>query len=184
MRRFDIDNQNLTLPSGRVVTSNCLFEIEDTKDPTSPMTKLIFQLASSVGRLEPDDVETSLMAALLLFYPGKTREIPNFTITIPKIRFSQIFSKIIKFQNCNNFPFSDRPGLEKSAIIERAQDEMLSALKHYVSDTFPGETIRWPKLLMKLTDIRATGARLYEYLSKKENTIYLAELFGDSHVSR
>lgn len=35
------------------------------------MTKLIYQLAASVGRLEPDDVETSMMAALLLFYRGR-----------------------------------------------------------------------------------------------------------------
>ncbi|CAL8295571.1 unnamed protein product [Merluccius merluccius] len=53
---------------------------------------------------------------------------------------------------------SDRPGLSSVERIERCQEEFLLAFEHYINYRKHGLTHFWPKLLMKVTDLRMIGA--------------------------
>ncbi|XP_078465378.1 thyroid hormone receptor beta-A-like [Lampetra planeri] len=53
---------------------------------------------------------------------------------------------------------SDRPGLRSAARIERIQESFLLALEHYVASRLHTQRFFWPKLLMKITDLRTIGA--------------------------
>nr|XP_049606390.1 thyroid hormone receptor beta isoform X2 [Syngnathus scovelli] len=53
---------------------------------------------------------------------------------------------------------SDRPGLRSVKRIERCQEEFLLALEHYINYRKHKVAHLWPKLLMKVTDLRTIGA--------------------------
>ncbi|XP_078737784.1 thyroid hormone receptor beta-like isoform X1 [Lampetra fluviatilis] len=53
---------------------------------------------------------------------------------------------------------SDRPGLTCVDAVERAQEEHLLALEHYINQRHHAMPFFWPKLLMKVTDLRTIGA--------------------------
>ncbi|KAM7372790.1 hypothetical protein PAMP_007687 [Pampus punctatissimus] len=53
---------------------------------------------------------------------------------------------------------SDRPGLSSVERIERCQEEFLMAFEHYVNYRKHKVAHFWPKLLMKVTDLRMIGA--------------------------
>lgn len=63
--------------------------------------------------------------------------------------------------NNNNaavFLSSDRPGLSSVERIERCQEEFLLAFEHYINYRKHKVAHFWPKLLMKVTDLRMIGA--------------------------
>uniref|UniRef100_A0A1A8Q947 Thyroid hormone receptor beta n=3 Tax=Nothobranchius TaxID=28779 RepID=A0A1A8Q947_9TELE len=53
---------------------------------------------------------------------------------------------------------SDRPGLTSVDRIERCQEEFLLAFEHYINYRKHKVAHFWPKLLMKVTDLRMIGA--------------------------
>ncbi|KAM9838356.1 thyroid hormone receptor beta isoform 1-T1 [Aulostomus maculatus] len=53
---------------------------------------------------------------------------------------------------------SDRPGLSSVDRIERCQEEFLLAFEHYINYRKHKVAHFWPKLLMKVTDLRMIGA--------------------------
>ncbi|XP_057684116.1 thyroid hormone receptor beta isoform X1 [Corythoichthys intestinalis] len=53
---------------------------------------------------------------------------------------------------------SDRPGLSSVDQIERCQEEFLLAFEHYINYRKHKVAHFWPKLLMKVTDLRMIGA--------------------------
>uniref|UniRef100_A0A3B4ANH7 Thyroid hormone receptor beta n=1 Tax=Periophthalmus magnuspinnatus TaxID=409849 RepID=A0A3B4ANH7_9GOBI len=53
---------------------------------------------------------------------------------------------------------SDRPGLSSIDRIERCQEEFLLAFEHYINYRKHKLAHFWPKLLMKVTDLRMIGA--------------------------
>ncbi|XP_038580230.1 thyroid hormone receptor beta isoform X4 [Micropterus salmoides] len=53
---------------------------------------------------------------------------------------------------------SDRPGLSSVEKIERCQEEFLLAFEHYINYRKHKVAHFWPKLLMKVTDLRMIGA--------------------------
>ncbi|XP_061822810.1 thyroid hormone receptor beta isoform X2 [Nerophis lumbriciformis] len=53
---------------------------------------------------------------------------------------------------------SDRPGLSNVQQIERCQEEFLLAFEHYINHRKHKVAYFWPKLLMKVTDLRMIGA--------------------------
>ncbi|XP_043993606.1 thyroid hormone receptor beta isoform X4 [Gambusia affinis] len=53
---------------------------------------------------------------------------------------------------------SDRPGLTSVERIERCQEEFLLAFEHYINYRKHKVAHFWPKLLMKVTDLRMIGA--------------------------
>uniref|UniRef100_A0A8C1LYA7 Thyroid hormone receptor beta n=1 Tax=Cyprinus carpio TaxID=7962 RepID=A0A8C1LYA7_CYPCA len=53
---------------------------------------------------------------------------------------------------------SDRPGLTSVERIERCQEEFLLAFEHYINYRKHKVSHFWPKLLMKVTDLRMIGA--------------------------
>lgn len=57
-----------------------------------------------------------------------------------------------------SFLLSDRPGLACVERIEKYQDSFLLAFEHYINYRKHHVTHFWPKLLMKVTDLRMIGA--------------------------
>ncbi|XP_068616183.1 thyroid hormone receptor beta-like [Brachionichthys hirsutus] len=53
---------------------------------------------------------------------------------------------------------SDRPGLSSVERIERCQEDFLLAFEHYINSRKHQLPHFWPKLLMKVTDLRMIGA--------------------------
>ncbi|XP_028674000.1 thyroid hormone receptor beta isoform X2 [Erpetoichthys calabaricus] len=53
---------------------------------------------------------------------------------------------------------SDRPGLSSVERIEKCQEEFLLAFEHYINYRKHNVSHFWPKLLMKVTDLRMIGA--------------------------
>ncbi|RVE66741.1 hypothetical protein OJAV_G00110160 [Oryzias javanicus] len=53
---------------------------------------------------------------------------------------------------------SDRPGLSNVERIERCQEDFLLAFEHYINHRKHKVAHFWPKLLMKVTDLRMIGA--------------------------
>ncbi|MBN3298654.1 THB protein, partial [Amia calva] len=53
---------------------------------------------------------------------------------------------------------SDRPGLTSVERIEKCQEEFLLAFEHYINYRKHNVSHFWPKLLMKVTDLRMIGA--------------------------
>ncbi|XP_061702193.1 thyroid hormone receptor beta [Syngnathoides biaculeatus] len=53
---------------------------------------------------------------------------------------------------------SDRPGLSSVEGIDHCQEELLLALEHYINYRKHKPAHFWPKLLMKVTDLRMIGA--------------------------
>uniref|UniRef100_A0A3B3DDE4 Thyroid hormone receptor beta n=2 Tax=Oryzias melastigma TaxID=30732 RepID=A0A3B3DDE4_ORYME len=53
---------------------------------------------------------------------------------------------------------SDRPGLSSVERIEQCQEEFLLAFEHYINHRKHKLAHFWPKLLMKVTDLRMIGA--------------------------
>lgn len=53
---------------------------------------------------------------------------------------------------------SDRSGLSSVERIERCQEEFLLAFEHYINYRKHKVAHFWPKLLMKVTDLRMIGA--------------------------
>lgn len=58
----------------------------------------------------------------------------------------------------NVVPPADRPGLTSVERIERCQEEFLLAFEHYINYRKHKVAHFWPKLLMKVTDLRMIGA--------------------------
>lgn len=58
----------------------------------------------------------------------------------------------------NVFLWSDRSGLSSVERIERCQEEFLLAFEHYINYRKHKVAHFWPKLLMKVTDLRMIGA--------------------------
>lgn len=58
----------------------------------------------------------------------------------------------------NVFLLSDRSGLSSVERIERCQEEFLLAFEHYINYRKHKVAHFWPKLLMKVTDLRMIGA--------------------------
>ena len=54
---------------------------------------------------------------------------------------------------------TDRSGLEDSEKVERLQEPILEALKHYVRKRRPGSPHSFAKMLMKLTDLRSISVK-------------------------
>ena len=54
---------------------------------------------------------------------------------------------------------TDRSGLEDSEKVERLQEPILEALKHYVRKRRPQSPHSFAKMLMKLTDLRSISVK-------------------------
>ena len=64
------------------------------------------------------------------------------------------------------FTFKDRSGLEDAEKVERLQEPILEALKHYVRKRRPGSPHSFAKMLMKLTDLRSISVKGGFFLSR------------------
>lgn len=80
---------------------------------------------------------------------------------------------------------ADKSGLRNRMAVERIQDVVLSAFKRYVSETHPGDFVRWAKLLMLAAELRAIGGHQADKVlfARPEHSALVLEMFGYSSIS-
>uniref|UniRef100_A0A3Q2QJG9 Retinoic acid receptor, alpha b n=1 Tax=Fundulus heteroclitus TaxID=8078 RepID=A0A3Q2QJG9_FUNHE len=107
-----------------------------------PLTDLVFSFANQLLPLEMDDAETGLLSAICLLCGG--------TAPTPSKRWC-----LVKISVPDLFLCADRQDLEESHKVDVLQEPMLEALKIYVRRRRPDKPCMFPKILMKITDLRS-----------------------------
>lgn len=57
------------------------------------------------------------------------------------------------------FAYLDRQDLEEPAKVDKLQEPLLEALKIYIRKRRPNKPHMFPKILMKITDLRSISAK-------------------------
>lgn len=116
-----------------------------------PLTDLVFAFANQLLPLEMDDAETGLLSAICLLCGGMT----NILIISFNKEF-QCCSTLILFHFVSP---TDRQDLEQAEKVDVLQEPLLEALKIYVRRRRPHKPHMFPKMLMKITDLRSISAK-------------------------
>ncbi|KAM9823975.1 thyroid hormone receptor beta isoform 2-T3 [Neosynchiropus ocellatus] len=139
--RYDPESETLTLNGEMAVTRGQL-----KNGGLGVVSDAIFDLGVSLSSFNLDDSEVALLQAVILLSSGKTGA-------------SDRDAKMLVSHSCSILSASsDRPGLSSVEQIERCQDEFLLAFEHYINYRKHKVPHFWPKLLMKVTDLRMIGA--------------------------
>ena len=123
------------------------------------LTDTIFRFSRSLAQMDVDDTEFSLLSAICLISGGndvKEKQLLYLyeQLTIVLGMGHNFFVQILK-KSC----LADRSGLEDSEKVERLQEPILEALKHYVRKRRPQSPHSFAKMLMKLTDLRSISVK-------------------------
>lgn len=113
-----------------------------------PLTDLVFAFAGQLLPLEMDDTETGLLSAICLICGGEFNSVAH-----GPVRWSL-------------FPFpwrwlfvSDRMDLEEPEKVDKLQEPLLEALKIYTRRRRPNKPHMFPRMLMKVTDLRGISTK-------------------------
>ena len=97
----------------------------------------------------------------MLWKVGKTQSVQTFAFTISlqsTLTVQNYFLATITNVILSVFFTSDRSGLTSVEKIEQCQEAYLLAFEHYINYRKHNIPHFWPKLLMKVTDLRMIGA--------------------------
>lgn len=116
-----------------------------------PLTDLVFAFANQLLPLEMDDAETGLLSAICLLCGGTTTSsFPAHSKSINGVQSLHFFCFVF---------FTDRQDLEEADKVDVLQEPLLEALKIYVRKRRPHKPHMFPKMLMKITDLRSISAK-------------------------
>ncbi|KAI4876284.1 hypothetical protein NFI96_007477 [Prochilodus magdalenae] len=124
-----------------------------------PLTDLVFAFANQLLPLEMDDAETGLLSAICLL----CGESEQFTVVVTGARRPPLKALVlITTAHANSlyvYLSTDRQDLEESDKVDILQEPLLEALKIYVRKRRPHKPHMFPKMLMKITDLRSISAK-------------------------
>ncbi|CAF90676.1 unnamed protein product, partial [Tetraodon nigroviridis] len=141
--RYDPESETLTL-SGEMAVKR-----EQLKNGgLGVVSDAIFDLGKSLAQFNLDDTEVALLQAVLLMSSGNRRRGRPRPSPAPGSTSSSSSSS----------SSSDRSGLTCTDKIEKCQETYLLAFEHYINYRKHNIPHFWPKLLMKVTDLRMIGA--------------------------
>lgn len=114
-----------------------------------PLTDLVFAFAGQLLPLEMDDTETGLLSAICLICGGNTyySVIYTYVVFIPSLPW------------CLLCPSQDRMDLEEPQKVDKLQEPLLEALKIYTRRRRPNKPHMFPRMLMKVTDLRGISTK-------------------------
>ncbi|KAK1797972.1 hypothetical protein P4O66_000733 [Electrophorus voltai] len=169
--RYDPDSETLTL-SGEMAVKR-----EQLKNGgLGVVSDAIFDLGKSLAHFNLDDTEVALLQAVLLMSSGETQQSCHSVGDTPvaeKVEQGAGNSKYLEISTCRTLISlnhsvewrgrgerrgADRSGLTCVEKIEQCQETYLLAFEHYINHRKHDIPHFWPKLLMKVTDLRMIGA--------------------------
>lgn len=115
-----------------------------------PLTDLVFAFAGQLLPLEMDDTETGLLSAICLICGGITQS--NFVATLMPSSCGTTILILTSFS-------VDRMDLEEPERVDRLQEPLLEALKIYARRRRPNKPYMFPRMLMKITDLRGISTK-------------------------
>lgn len=124
-----------------------------------PLTDLVFAFAGQLLPLEMDDTETGLLSAICLICGGESGSAGGDALS---------GSHRLDPLNAGSF-VSDRMDLEEPEKVDKLQEPLLEALKIYTRRRRPNKPHMFPRMLMKVTDLRGISTKgelsfyLYNY---------------------
>lgn len=131
-----------------------------------PLTDLVFAFAGQLLPLEMDDTETGLLSAICLICGG---EFNSASIGFNLPRITTALSDGHRFI----FLVSDRMDLEEPEKVDKLQEPLLEALKIYTRRRRPNKPHMFPRMLMKVTDLRGISTKgkagFYRFQSVNKN---------------
>lgn len=115
-----------------------------------PLTDLVFAFAGQLLPLEMDDTETGLLSAICLICGGES--------------WFQLATDAHGPASCSWFLSSrplvaDRMDLEEPEKVDKLQEPLLEALKIYTRRRRPNKPHMFPRMLMKVTDLRGISTK-------------------------
>ena len=124
------------------------------------LTDTIFRFSRSLAQMDVDDTEFSLLSAICLISGGNDVKQKQLLYMYEQLSIvlgmdHNFFCPNIQKKSC----LADRSGLEDSEKVERLQEPILEALKHYVRKRRPQSPHSFAKMLMKLTDLRSISVK-------------------------
>lgn len=118
-----------------------------------PLTDLVFAFAGQLLPLEMDDTETGLLSAICLICGGSARRTPlsmdGHAPAAPRFHPDPIVP----------LSRSDRMDLEEPEKVDKLQEPLLEALKIYARRRRPNKPHMFPRMLMKITDLRGISTK-------------------------
>lgn len=130
-----------------------------------PLTDLVFAFAGQLLPLEMDDTETGLLSAICLICGGKF--VPPMSLYSVKVTLvlspSSCGHQQTHFLTSSNLGLSvivsDRMDLEEPQKVDKLQEPLLEALKIYTRRRRPNKPHMFPRMLMKVTDLRGISTK-------------------------
>lgn len=120
-----------------------------------PLTDLVFAFAGQLLPLEMDDTETGLLSAICLICGGESGSAQHGSslLRMPPVSWSW-------FPSPRHWPFVvDRMDLEEPDKVDKLQEPLLEALKIYTRRRRPNKPHMFPRMLMKVTDLRGISTK-------------------------
>lgn len=120
-----------------------------------PLTDLVFAFAGQLLPLEMDDTETGLLSAICLICGGESGSGQHGSSLrwMPLVSWSWVPSPW-------RWPFvADRMDLEEPDKVDKLQEPLLEALKIYTRRRRPNKPHMFPRMLMKVTDLRGISTK-------------------------
>lgn len=118
-----------------------------------PLTDLVFAFAGQLLPLEMDDTETGLLSAICLICGGEVIHHHLVRCAIDCYYFlasSNMYDPVV---------LSDRMDLEEPQKVDKLQEPLLEALKIYTRRRRPNKPHMFPRMLMKVTDLRGISTK-------------------------
>lgn len=120
-----------------------------------PLTDLVFAFAGQLLPLEMDDTETGLLSAICLICGGESGVAsPCRRRLLPLPVWSRS-----SLPSARGLSVSDRMDLEEPEKVDKLQEPLLEALKIYTRRRRPNKPHMFPRMLMKVTDLRGISTK-------------------------
>ncbi|PIN97562.1 hypothetical protein AB205_0023020 [Aquarana catesbeiana] len=127
-----------------------------------PLTDLVFAFANQLLPLEMDDAETGLLSAICLISGGSApvRRAACRKRSLAQRGFGTGHSpRTLRWTLQDPGDKVNRQDLEQPDKVDKLQEPLLEALKIYVRRRRPKKPHMFPKMLMKITDLRSISAK-------------------------
>ncbi|XP_070637638.1 retinoic acid receptor beta isoform X1 [Bos indicus] len=129
-----------------------------------PLTDLVFTFAGQLLPLEMDDAETGLLSAICLICGGTTAQNTLVRVRgeqLTLVNYGRLFISTLELfcMEKDMWIKSDRQDLEEPTKVDKLQEPLLEALKIYIRKRRPSKPHMFPKILMKITDLRSISAK-------------------------
>ncbi|XP_028575100.2 nuclear receptor subfamily 2 group C member 2 isoform X1 [Podarcis muralis] len=124
------------------------------------------EFCNSMAKLDIDGYEYAYLKAIVLFSPGKA--FGNYSLLLNSVLVLNLQEgntlTPVKSNAEENATNEDHPGLTSSSQIEKFQEKAQMELQDYVQKTYPEDTYRLARILVRLPALRLMSSSITEEL--------------------